>query len=374
MSTIGNQQLLKEINKSLLLNMIYQQGPISRVDLSRNTKLSPTTVSVLIEEAIREGIVHEIGTSGSGVGRRMTMLNIKGDNGYVLGIDLSNSPFRCVLLNLHGEVVASHPFNRLIGEEKIRGHLVETIQLFIEKQGIDLGIIRWMGVSVSGLIDDNGEAIIASAYLKIKQFPLKQLLYEAFGVPVHLVNDLDAAGFAERFNGAAKGYRAIVYTLIDYGIGAGLVIDNHIYRGVSGQAGRTGQLYRYGTDALSQQLTEQYPDTFEGLAPEEVIQSFVQFGMEGKIPFKSELDDILHGMARYCGSVLQLLNPEQMILCGWVIKNEAFFAQLVHWIQQYESSFVTPTPVKASFWKEQGAAIGAATLGLHQIFKSKHVN
>jgi predicted NBD/HSP70 family sugar kinase len=374
MSRIGNQQVSKEINKSLLLHLIYHHGPISRIELARLTKLSPTTVSVLIEEKIREGIVHEVGTTSSGLGRKMKMLSIKANHGYILGVDLSNSPGRMVLLDMQGEIIATYEFERLIGVEAICGRLPALIQSFLNGQNLKNEQVLSLGLSVPGSIDEERKIVIHSNSLKMENVPLESILQESTGIPIHLVNDLDAAGFAERFSGAAKEVGTIVYLLIGYGVGAGLVINHQIFRGNLGQAGRTGEMYPFGTLVLSERLRISYPDEFvPDLNPEDIIIAFLQRGLTGEEPFKKELDMIIHTISKYCGTVLQFLNPQKLILNGWVVKNETLFMELTRLIQHYENSPGKPTAVEASYWKELGAAVGAATLGLHEIFKLKTV-
>ncbi|WP_274652716.1 ROK family transcriptional regulator [Paenibacillus humicola] len=371
MKKIGNQQTMREINKSMLLHLVYHDGPISRVDLARRTKLSPTTVSVLIEDAIKDGIVYESGTSGTGVGRRMTMLSIREDNGYVLGIDLSNAPSHFVLLNMRGSVIAKEPLKRLSGEETIRSELADMIRSFVNKQKVEWSAVKWMGVSVPGRIaaDQN---TVSSAYLQIERMPLRDMLYDSFRIPVHLVNDLDAAGFAERFSGAAIGHQTLVYILIDYGTGAGLVLNNQIYRGSEGRAGKIREFADCSTSSLANRLTAQYTDSFPFAEPEETIRRFIELGFRGVEPFAQEMGSILDRVGKYCADMLMLLNPEQLILNGWVAADERFFRELVDRIHVYEDDW-TNTPVTVPYWKEIGAAVGAATLGLHQMFKIKTV-
>lgn len=373
MLKIGNQQMLREINKSTLLHTIYHHGPISRVDLSRRTKLSPTTVSVLIDDLIREEYIHETGTTGSGVGRKMTLLNIKAQGGYVLGLDLSSSPAHCVLLNLHGELVANQGLKPLIGEEQIRFELVEQLNAFIEKQGVPRNLIRRVGISLPGRLDDTQSVVVASLYLKLRDFPLRSVLEEALAIPVLLTNDLDAAGFAERFSGAAKGDHTTVYIMIDYGTGAGLVLNGQIYHGSRGSAGRISAFSPYCTHILAGKLKADYPESFEGLSAEETIRTFVDLALAGSEPFNALADDIIRNIADYCGKTLQMLNPQKMILGGWITDNGLFFDKLVTAIQKVENSPLGPTPVVASHWKKYGAAMGAATLGLHEIFKQRTV-
>ncbi|MCJ8007789.1 ROK family transcriptional regulator [Lederbergia wuyishanensis] len=369
----GNQQMLREINKSLLLNLIYLHAPISRVELARLTKLSPTTVSVLVEEIINEGLIHETGTTGSGVGRKMTMLEINAENGYVIGIDLSRESSLIILLNLRGELIRTEKMECFIGEQSLREKLPLAIDDFINQQNIDRKMIKWIGLAVPGIIDEEQKTIIGSKYLQVRNFPLKDYLNKSFNIPIYIVNDIEAAGFAERFSGAAKGKSTIVYILIDYGIGAGFVINNQIYRGAASRAGKIGDFYPYGIDTLYERLKEEYPEVNIESDKEATIQKFVSLALDGIEPYEHDLNEMIKQIAKYCGNVIQLLNPEQLIVSGWIASNEKLAHRITDLIHEYEDNPNNPTPVNTSFWKNDGPAIGAATIGLHQMFRTKTV-
>ncbi|WP_068615861.1 ROK family transcriptional regulator [Paenibacillus tuaregi] len=375
MGKIGNQQMLREINKSLLLHLIYQHGPVSRIELSRQTKLSPSTVSILVEEALREGIIYETGTSGSGVGRRVTLLNIKADSGYVLGLDLAGA--QCVLLNMRGEIKSSHTIPRLIGETAIRQELVGIVDDFLDSCPISRDQLRRIGVSVPGRVDETSQKVLRAIPLQLEEMNLGGFLEMTYQVPVSLFNDLDAAGFAERFNGVAQGLSTLVYILIDYGVGAGIVINDKIYRGSSGGAGRIRVFSPYCTERLALRLRQEHPEVFsdQGLTSKEVLHKFMEDGMRTEGPLHKELGALVDHLSAYCGAILQFINPEQLILNGWITENQAFFDRLTAKIREHEANiFERPTPIKPASWKELGAAVGAATLGLHHIFKMKMVD
>ncbi|BBI36592.1 ROK family transcriptional regulator [Cohnella abietis] len=369
MIKIGNQQMLREINISTLLHTVLEHGPISRVELSRKTKLSPTTVSVLIEDMIREQYVHEIGMSGSGVGRKMTLLSIRADGGYVIGVDLSISPAHCVLLNLNGELIGSQNLKSVFGEEQFRTDLVQSIQSFIEQHQIPMKSIKRIGISLPGRLDDTQSVVIMSRYLQLNDFPLRKVLEEALSIPVLLTNDLDAAGFAERFSGAAKGDHTIIFLMLGYGTGAGLVLNGEIYHGSSGAAGRISSFAPYTTPLLSERLKRDFPDRFEALTPEETIQTYVDLALSGVQPFTEQVNLMIEELADYCGKILQIINPQKMILGGWITDNKSFLDKLIASIHAKESSPYGATPIVVFHWKKYGAAKGAAMLGLHEIFK-----
>jgi len=373
MIKIGNQQMLREINISTLLHTIFEHGPISRVELSRKTKLSPTTVSVLIEEMIREQFVHEIGVSGSGVGRKMTLLNIRPDGGYLIGVDLSTSPPNAVLLDLNGKMIASRDLKPLYGEEEFRKELAPQIEQFIREQQVPHDHIKRIGISLPGRLDDTQTVVTASRFLNLTQFPLVRVLKEALPFPILMRNDLDAAGFAERFSGAAKGEHSIIFLMIGYGTGAGLVLNGEIYHGSSGAAGRTPFFAPYCTPILAERLKREHPDRFSGLSNEEIVHAYADLALAGTAPFKDEVDAMIADVADYSGKILQMINPQKMILGGWMTHHPALFERLVSEIQVSENSPYGPTPVVVRHWQQFGAALGAAMLGLHEIFKQKTV-
>lgn len=63
-------------------------------------------------------------------------------------------------------------------------------------------------------------------------FPLAEWIHERSGLPVHVENDANAAAFAEAMFGAGVGRNPVLYTNSGSGVGAGLVADGRLYRGM----------------------------------------------------------------------------------------------------------------------------------------------
>ncbi|MEK0314487.1 ROK family protein [Cohnella sp. 56] len=369
MASTGNQQTIKKVNKSLLLSLIASRGPLSRVELSRLTRLSPSTVSILVDELRAERFVYETGTvSGSGAGRRMTMLNVKPDGGYVLGLDLAKS--YAVLLDQSGETAHARDIPPLLGKQAIADRLPPIINSILSDTAITADRVRRIGISVPGRIDENGTHIVSAMPLQIDNWALAEWLEPMVGAPVRLINDLDAAGFAERSSGAAQGCRTIVYLLIGSTVGAGLVIDGRIYRGSTGRAGRVGDFARFSTLQLSARLQREYPHYFPGnLTPRDTLRRFAAIAPDADVRLRDEMEDIIGSISAYCGSLLQLLDPERLIIGGWLTEDKALFDRLIARIGQAEKALAKPCPVSAASWGDRGSAFGAATMGLHDVFK-----
>ena len=72
--------------------------------------------------------------------------------------------------------------------------------------------------------------------------PVRQILEDALGRPVAIENDANAAALAEHRFGAGRGVRDLVFLTMSTGIGAGIVVDGRIVRGVASSAGEVGHI------------------------------------------------------------------------------------------------------------------------------------
>ena len=84
----GDLEALKRRNKSLVLSMINQKGPISRAELTQHTDLSKVTITRLVKELLEEEIVREVGLDVSSGGRRPILLELNPDSGFIIGVDV----------------------------------------------------------------------------------------------------------------------------------------------------------------------------------------------------------------------------------------------------------------------------------------------
>jgi len=57
----GNIKLMKKMNTSLIIREFNSNGPLSRADLTESTGLSPTTITTLIDEMIKDNLIMRVG-------------------------------------------------------------------------------------------------------------------------------------------------------------------------------------------------------------------------------------------------------------------------------------------------------------------------
>ncbi|HON72522.1 MAG TPA: hypothetical protein PK512_04255, partial [bacterium] len=96
---------VRRFNRSLVLQTIRAHSPISRIELTELTTLTPTTITSLVDEFIKYGLVKEIGNIKGGVGRSRTLISINSEAYYVLGIDLARISISAGIVDLAGNLL-----------------------------------------------------------------------------------------------------------------------------------------------------------------------------------------------------------------------------------------------------------------------------
>ncbi|GAI21683.1 unnamed protein product, partial [marine sediment metagenome] len=103
------------------------------------------------------------------------------------------------------------------------------------------GSLKAICVGVPAVIDiGTGKIISAPLYGNWKDLNLKEILESEFNIPVYIENDVNLSALGEKHYGEGKNFKDFIFVEISNGIGAGIIIDNHLFRGSIGSAGEIG--------------------------------------------------------------------------------------------------------------------------------------
>ena len=237
----AHARLIKQVNTGTLLKHIRDQGPISRAELVKTTKLSPTTVSVIVEELLQEGLVTEVGMGESSGGRRPILLEFQPKARLAVGVDIGVRKSTVAILDLLGNTLLSQSYvpnleNKQLFMQDIIHHISEILQASKSLEQDILGI----GVATPGLLDREKKNIVYSSSLGFTDVPLYEALEQHFSLPIRIDNDMNAAALGEKVMGAGRNISHLIYVSVETGIGAGIIIDDRIYDGATGGAGEFG--------------------------------------------------------------------------------------------------------------------------------------
>ncbi|MCH1884282.1 ROK family transcriptional regulator [Agrococcus sp. ARC_14] len=230
-------------NRTLVLQTLLDAGPSSRADLARATMLTRVTVSDLVAELLREGLLVELGPSEAArPGKPATLLDLAHERFELIALDLSEPHrFRGAVVRLDGTV--AERLEREIGEavgDAALEHAIELGRALVARaQRTVLGI----GVGTPGIVDADG-VVHQAPNLGWHELPMRERLAEALALPVHVANDANIALLAEL---SSSGAETLLVVRIGLGVGAGVAIAGMPVRGDRSAAGEIGHV-TIGTD------------------------------------------------------------------------------------------------------------------------------
>ncbi|MCJ8007569.1 ROK family transcriptional regulator [Lederbergia wuyishanensis] len=393
----GSFQWMKSLNRTIILNKIRTDGPISRAQIAKETKLTPPTVSSLVSELIEKELVIESEQGESIGGRKPTLLVINSDRFYIIGLDVGAKKIRAILIDLSGKTIDKTQtlIPKPISNEDLLTLIKRTINHLTSNH--DTIEVIGIGVGMHGAVDvETGSSLFAPG-LNLRDIPIKKELEAEYDVPVKVDNDVRAMAFGEYWFMEEKKDESIVTVNIGIGVGAGIVLNGKIFHGkydLAGEIGHMtvdlkGNLCSCGNigcwqtlisgpaigEAARNQL-ERYPESLLLNMVEGDVQK-----IEGKTVYEAAVagdalsKEILEGTGVYIGigltNLIHMLNPSKIIIGGGVANASPFILPIIKETisERGLTRQAKATPIYCSNQGAYGTAIGACALILGEIFE-----
>ncbi|EMT39860.1 Transcriptional regulator/sugar kinase [Thermoanaerobacter thermohydrosulfuricus WC1] len=390
---IGNKELIKDINRSLVINEIRMNGPISRTDISKNLNLGLSTVTNIVEELENQNLVHEVGEADSTGGRKPILLEFNYNYGYIIGIKIEENNLIFALTNLKSEIIEKRvvPFKKGTNSNTVLNMVVENIEKLITKIPYNKNLMG-IGVAVSGLVDQQKGKLIYSGMLNWSNVEIGNILENKFNVPVYIDNDVNAYTLAELWYGHGRELNNFIVVTYGSGIGSGIVINKKLYTGDFGGAGEIGHMVLV---AEGRKCECGQRGCLEAYASEDFIVDYIKDNIkiysESKIDLTEDLSiekvyeyakegdmlaiDVLRLSAKYLGygllSVINLLNPSTIILAGEGMIAKDIILPVINDIvkNNFFKMHEKKVQIKVSELGDEGWVIGASTLAISKLFE-----
>ncbi|MFC7998628.1 ROK family transcriptional regulator [Streptomyces rochei] len=242
----------RAINDRLALRLLQQEGPLTAGQLKKLTGLSRPTVADLVERLTASGLVEVAGESGAQRrGPNAKLYGIVADRAHLAALDVRTGGVAVLVSDLVGRVLAEA--SAPIGDEAGTGPAVEQAVGLVERAAKEAGADRLhtVGIGAPGLIDPASGELRDSTGLPEWHRRLMAALQERFPeARVGVENETNLAALAEQRDGAARDRETFVLLWLGLGIGAAVVLDGTLRRGVSGGAGEIGFMPVPGTAGL----------------------------------------------------------------------------------------------------------------------------
>ncbi len=334
-ANVARSSTIRDINRQIILNHIREKSPISRAEIARITALQRSTVSLIVEELKKIGLIEEIEGESSG-GRPPQLLSLRTAHAAAIGVDFGKKRTIVAASDLAGRILDQEEFPTDPDFEKTINRIITSVRYFIHKNA---GSIEGIGVSVPALVEPRSSKVLLVPHLNWHEPEFAERLRIATGLPVKIDNDANAAALAELWFGRPEisAVRDFILVLIENGIGTGIVFDGQIYRGKDGIAGEFGHM-TIGRDAPIACAAGKY-NCWEAFASERSAVAryaalFKKQNGAGKISFVELVNLALNGddrartalkqTAYYIGvgiaNLFQGLSPEVAIVTGNIVR------------------------------------------------------
>lgn len=373
MKTTGDQQLVKRINRSVLLRLLRARPGLSRARLAAESGLTKSTVSLLVRELLEDGWLTEaVETVNEGLGRPSTPLRIHEGKRALIGVEIAVEVVRVACVSLQGEVLHTEeqPLHSTDPAQASGQTARMVATAYAELVAVGLELVG-VGVCTPGAVDHASGLVLFAPNLGWRNLDLLSHLTQALAevglppVPLQLQNDADAGALGEYEFAEGEGEDPLVFVSCDAGVGAGIVSNDRLFSGAQGMAGEIGHTIMQIDGPLCSCGRRGCAEAFIGLR--------ALSGQDGKT-----VD--LGRSGHYLGVLLQNLwttfNPRAIVVGGKSCDHHPEFLQsALATVATYAASAGMPAPsIRMARYGPLAAVVGAAALTLHEYLRPMHPN
>ena len=227
----GNAKLIKIHNWALILKIILQRGPISRIDISKLTHLTQAAVTKITEKLLEGELIVEVGKKegSKNQGRKPILLKINSKKYNVISVYVSRYMTKAALFDLSGKMIYMIVKNMGINNSNntIGDNVIDVIDRLLSTYHIDLRNVLGIGLSAPGPINTKNGILrtvkknkLANNLKRISgveipfnwdETPLKDIIQDHYGISVFADNCANVSALAESWFGNGVGIDNFVF-------------------------------------------------------------------------------------------------------------------------------------------------------------------
>ncbi|MDR1040415.1 MAG: ROK family transcriptional regulator [Deltaproteobacteria bacterium] len=230
----------KKLNRVDLFRALLKKGRASRAELSVLLGVSLPTVARLVRELIDLGLVEGAGELPSTGGRKAAAVAPLPDAMSAVGVDVTRNHLSMAAVNLKGELkVHERPVLKYEPTEAWREEAGVAVRGFMERTGVSPEGCAGVGISLPGIISEDGTELLRSHVLDVKR-PSRISLPLDSRLTQRLFNDASAGCLTELWG--ADDPESFFYLSLSNSVGGALVLGGRVFPGDNQRAGEAGHV------------------------------------------------------------------------------------------------------------------------------------
>ena len=235
----ASTDVVRRINRRVVLNLIRTRQTLSRAELARLSGMQRSTISLIVEELIGDEWVLEGPRGRLPRGRRPTFLRLNEER-VIIGVDIRPTLTTVALADVNGRFLSQEA---LATPGQAEAAIDAVIARIRNLQARCAGKkIEGVGISLPGRVDPVSRRFVFAPNLGWRDVDLEGPISAATGLDVELDNAANGCALAEEWFGQHAPERHLVVVTVSEGIGAGILLDGKLARGLNGMAGEIGHV------------------------------------------------------------------------------------------------------------------------------------
>ncbi|UTV28764.1 sugar metabolism global transcriptional regulator Mlc [Photobacterium atrarenae] len=332
----GHIDHIKRNNAGSVYKLIDLYGPISRIELSKRSQLAPASITKITRELIDAHLIKETQYQESTSRGRPAIGLLPANEGWqFLSIRLGRGYLTIALHELGGDILVEERQDiEVLHQDAVLKILLDEINSFFARHVSELDRITAIAVSLPGLVNTKQGIVLQMPHYDVHNLALGPAIHEATGLPVFIGNDTRSWALAEKLFGNSRDVANSILISVHHGVGAGIVVDNNVLLGQTGNIGELGhiQIKPYGkrcfcgnhgcleTEAslsaviekVEQRLREGHLSTLHGQVL--TIEKICDAAVEGDTLARQVMVELGHNLGQAIAIMVNLFNPDKILI------------------------------------------------------------
>lgn len=233
---------IKSQNRVRVFREILKRDGVSRSQLEKLLSLSAPSVTRVVEDLLKEGLICEGGTEQTFVGRRPILLNVKKDAYYSIGINMTRTSLYLCVVNLGGETIYrdKSDISGLKDGKSLLQVLDESLYVSMREAGISEKQVLAIGVASRGTV--NRERGTLTRFVSDEEeIAVKAHLEQMFDCYILVENNV-AVDLKYEYLGRMELNHDLIYIYVDEGVGGSIICNGEVVNGEKGMASKFAHL------------------------------------------------------------------------------------------------------------------------------------
>ncbi|HTR12311.1 MAG TPA: ROK family transcriptional regulator [Roseiarcus sp.] len=387
----ADPELMRAINRFHVVDAIRRFGPVSRVEISQLTELSPTTVSAITAALLDDRLIIPLQVGAvrdAGRGRPRVMLKLNPDAAHVVGVKLAPDQITVAATNFCADILSSLILPIRIDRQtaSVIADLVEDgVRRCVSDAGLAIADISGVCVGLPGVVERAAGVCRQSPIFNKRDVSFGSSLAERLGIPASIDSDVNLVTLAEHWFGQARDLKDFLVVNVERSLGLGILHNGDLFRGANGLSPDLGDLMvrpsNYGGGRLSGLASEtsvlsEAEALFESGAPDVALPSeramtlLLKRAADGDSGCVRILANAGEALGFAIANLITLFAPPRVIITGRAMaRSEQFIGPLrAALAASLPASLADVSEVVVREWSETTWVRGAAAMTLRDLY------